>query len=484
MYYVEGDDISFESSPVDPLIVVFGEVRETYGMALLKHAGGKELINVGRVCLTHQIVSRVAFAPTGRHIVAAAMSAGHIFIYELSEDYKLNLVRYAEIGRGLADCFLMQVGEFMRAFCLVLFSDKYCIGERIACINAITGKDNKLTGKMQGPYSKLLPLSTPDTLLAIPHLSRQYHILGASTEKGGSGTVTVKIVSIIETGHDVRHFGGCATSTALITFGFDGCVILRQPHAPAEYDIKLIASHRYGWGFKQALVDGNSKYIMTLSQHKMLVIHYLNDRLPEIREDVRHEAVDPEIFETTHEIYILNNEDKTYLELQEEKKVREEAMDYKSQRTEIWKTFDQIQTKLVDLLEKNLTEIPLHQLPLSEFNLHSEAKKERLKQVKIAGEAEKEREDIRLKIEARIRAQDKVTAWIKKNCWDTMLSPRVKLFAIFSHYKRIQSRDPGRYLVPKIPGLYLAYPGIFEIAKNTSSLRSVVRCACALTLPR
>lgn len=50
-------------------------------------------------------------------------------------------------------------------------------------------------------------------------------------------------------------------------------------------------------------------------------------------------------------------------------------------------------------------------------------------------QAEKEREEIRLATEARIKAQDKVTAWIKKTCWDTMQTQRVKLFAIFSHYQ-------------------------------------------------
>lgn len=40
-----------------------------------------------------------------------------------------------------------------------------------------TGKDNKFAGKMQGPYARLLPLRTKDTMVGIPHLSRQYHVL-------------------------------------------------------------------------------------------------------------------------------------------------------------------------------------------------------------------------------------------------------------------------------------------------------------------
>lgn len=76
-------------------------------------------------------------------------------------------------------------------------------------------------------------------------------------------------------------------------------------------------------------------------------------------------------------IYFSEN----YLDLQEEMRVHEETMDFKKQREEVCKTFAVLQRKLVELLEENIAEIPLHQLPLSEFNLHHEAKRERIKQV-------------------------------------------------------------------------------------------------------
>lgn len=78
-------------------------------------------------------------------------------------------------------------------------------------------------------------------------------------------------------------------------------------------------------------------------------------------------------------IYILEN----YLDLQEDKKVKEEAMDYKKQREDVVRSLETVKTRLVSLLEENLAERPLHQLSLSEFNLHLEHKKERIKQVTI-----------------------------------------------------------------------------------------------------
>ncbi|CAH2104151.1 unnamed protein product [Euphydryas editha] len=425
--YVTGDDVSFETSPVDPLLIIFGEVGHNYGMALFTFDQEEGLKKVGSMCLTHQIISRVLFSPTGKEIVAAAMSAGHIFILKLSEDYKLTLVRYTELGRGLADCFLMKVGESIRVFSLVLFSDKYAIGERIICINAETGKDNKFAGKMAGPYAQLVPLHARDTALAVPHLSAQMHVLKLSGEKGV--TVSVKMGPVVDTGHHLKQFLAFYNTGALLTYGADGTVILRQPNATGEYDLQIIVTHRYECGVKQAVIDAENRYIVSLANNKTLAIHFLH-REQSQRRELLHTPPDPRLFnESINTITIINDNEKNYLDLQEDKKVKEEAMDYKKQREDVVRSLETVKTRLVSLLEENLAERPLHQLSLSEFNLHLEHKKERIKQ------AEKEREQIRLETEARIRAQDKVTAWIKSQCWDTMLIPRVKLYAIFSHYQ-------------------------------------------------
>nr|XP_026489284.1 cilia- and flagella-associated protein 43 [Vanessa tameamea] len=425
--YVKGDDISFETSPVDPLLIIYGEVGHNYGMALFTYSPEESLQNVGSMCLTHQIVSRVVFSRTGRELVAAAMSAGHIFILKLTEDYKLTLIRYTELGRGLADCYLMKVGESIRVFSLVLFSDKYAIGERIICINAVTGKDNKFAGKMAGPYAQLVPLHTRDTALAVPHMSSQMHVLRLSGDKGI--TVSVKMGPVVETGHHLKHFQAFFNNGALLTYGADGTVILRLPNVFEEFELQLIVTHRYESSVEQAVIDAENRFIVSLANNKTFAVHFLR-KIKSERRELQHTPPDVNLFdESTNTITIIDKNDKNYLDLQEDKKVKEEAMDYKKQREDVVRSLETVQSRLVELLEENLAERPLHQLSLSEFNLHLEHKKERIKL------AEKEREQIRLVTEARIRAQDKVTAWIKSQCWDTMLTPRVKLFAIFSHYQ-------------------------------------------------
>ncbi|KAH9636977.1 hypothetical protein HF086_008238 [Spodoptera exigua] len=428
MKEIKALDVSFEASPADPLLAIFGEVNGNYGVVLQTFEHETGLKKQSSMCLTYQIVSRVAFSQCGRYLVAAAMSAGHIFIFKVSTDYNLNLVRYTELGRGLADCFLMKVGEAMRCFSLVLFSEKYSIGERVICVNAETGKDNKFAGKMQGPYSRLLPLSNKDTIIAIPHLSKHMHILKISGEKGL--TVSVKMGPIIESGHDIKQFDGFRGANALVTFGYDGVVILRPPHASEEYDLKLTVAHRYEYGVKNVVMDANGKFFIHLAVSGTVACTFLQPYDRELGELV-HNMPSDAIYNTeniNNTLIIIQNIEKNYLDVQEDKKVHEEAMDYKRQRDEVVKVFTSLQKKLVDLLEENINERPLHQLSLSEFNLHQEAKKERLRA------AEKEREEIRLQTEARIRAQDKVTAWIKQKCWDTIQVPRIKIFAIFSHY--------------------------------------------------
>ncbi|XP_026325247.1 cilia- and flagella-associated protein 43, partial [Hyposmocoma kahamanoa] len=346
----------------------------------------------------------------------------------ISTDYKLTLLRYIELGRGLADCFLMQVGEFMRAFILVLFSDKYVIGERIVCVNAETGKDNKFAGKMQGPYAKLLPLTLKDTMFAIPHLSRQFHLLKLSGDKGG--TVAVKMGPIVNSGHELKQFSGSFGVNSLVTFGADGHVVLRTSDIPPHYEFKVTVSHRYEAGVIDAVADDTNSAIMHLGSNRTAAVMYRNGMQPELRDEPQADPPDPSFFEqSSNTINIIEQNDKNYLDQQEDKKVHEESLDYKKQRDEVVKLFHTLKTQLVTLLEENIREPPLHQLSLSEFNLHLENKKERLKA------AEKEREEIRLQAEVLIRAQEKVTLWIKKTCWDTMLTPRVKIYAIFSHYQ-------------------------------------------------
>lgn len=90
MKYIDGSEISFTASLVDPLLAVYGQSNSdfNYGLTLLEwqesEDGGGNLIKVASVCLTHQLVSRVVFSPSGRELLAAAMSAGHIFVYKVN----------------------------------------------------------------------------------------------------------------------------------------------------------------------------------------------------------------------------------------------------------------------------------------------------------------------------------------------------------------------------------------------------------------
>lgn len=48
-------------------------------------------------------------------------------------------------------------------------------------------------------------------------------------------TVSVKMGPIIDTGHEMKQYSAFFNSGALLTYGYDGAVIVRQPHGPEEY---------------------------------------------------------------------------------------------------------------------------------------------------------------------------------------------------------------------------------------------------------
>lgn len=47
--------------------------------------------------------------------------------------------------------------------------------------------------------------------------------------------MSVKMGPIIESGHDIKQFSGFRGANTLMTFGYDGTVILRSPEAPVKY---------------------------------------------------------------------------------------------------------------------------------------------------------------------------------------------------------------------------------------------------------
>lgn len=83
MKIIKGVDVSFQASPVEPLLAIFGDLQGNFGIVLRTFDLEKGLKKQSHMSLTHQIVSLVAFSPDGRFLVAAAMSAGHIFIFKV-----------------------------------------------------------------------------------------------------------------------------------------------------------------------------------------------------------------------------------------------------------------------------------------------------------------------------------------------------------------------------------------------------------------
>jgi hypothetical protein len=52
-------------------------------------------------------------------------------------------------------------------------------------------------------------------------------------------TVSVKVGAVIESGHQLRQFSALCAASALLTFGYDGALVLRSPDAPPDYGTRL-----------------------------------------------------------------------------------------------------------------------------------------------------------------------------------------------------------------------------------------------------
>lgn len=98
------------------------------------------------------------------------------------------------------------------------------------------------------------------------------------------------------------------------------------------------------------------------------------------------------------------------------------------EKKEIIAEFKRIRREVQDLLTKNIEGPDNEKLDIQEFNLDEDLKEKLLyANVKQCGRLKRYYEQV-------IVAQDKVSAWIKSFCWDSMSEKRKSIWAIFGNF--------------------------------------------------
>lgn len=119
----------------------------------------------------------------------------------------------------------------------------------------------------------------------------------------------------------------------------------------------------------------------------------------------------------------------TWLEYQRMALEMEERAHDEIERTAVWSSFKQIQLQVQQLLTANVEGPDDEKLNLQEFNMDLQLVEET---------KQRSQEDCLIMkeyFEKLIIAQDKVTTWIKKYLWDTMLIKGKVICAIFANFE-------------------------------------------------
>lgn len=115
---------------------------------------------------------------------------------------------------------------------------------------------------------------------------------------------------------------------------------------------------------------------------------------------------------------------KSWLELQKDIRVMQEAAVWDAEKAELQKLFRSVQKECVALLEKNYTNPPEEILPISAFDLDEETRRVK------SSKAQKRCNEVELYLKTLIVAQDKQCEILKEKCWNTMETKGRKLKAI------------------------------------------------------
>ncbi|KDR23283.1 hypothetical protein L798_15590 [Zootermopsis nevadensis] len=113
---------------------------------------------------------------------------------------------------------------------------------------------------------------------AIPHRSRQFHLLHVSLEKQ-----QLQLLDARSSGHQLRKYAMNVTEHNVLSYGLDGMAILRSV---ATNDCKAFIKphHHMDLGIKTAVANPLNTHIISLGQDGSMICTYLRTKIDQLKQ--------------------------------------------------------------------------------------------------------------------------------------------------------------------------------------------------------
>ncbi|XP_034245363.1 cilia- and flagella-associated protein 43 isoform X2 [Thrips palmi] len=377
---------------------------------------------LAKFLLCEEEISSVCFAPAGDVLVAFTAKTGQFFLIQGVPGQEMQIVSHLVLNLPVVDCILLPDEQPVLA---ILFASEInnSIGNVIALYTLeADGLHLDSESQMEHFYTRLVVnASSMNICFGSVHCSRNIHLL----EVG----VTLKGIEL--TGHQLRsvYISG-RIEYGLLTYGMDGIVIARPMGSKQQFYI-VLPHHRSDFGTLKAFQDPKGEFVISLGKDKSLICSKLKrtakytpgstDPSPEMVEKFQEPTIG---FFPEGEYAGL-----TWLQYREKLRIAQEERQYAAERAKIMEEFQDLQRKVVEMLDANQNASPEEQLPISAFDLDKDARESAMEEGRQA------RERLKAYTTAKITVLEEKSALIREHCWDPVTVKPTSIESLQHNYR-------------------------------------------------
>ncbi|EGI69240.1 WD repeat-containing protein C10orf79 [Acromyrmex echinatior] len=261
------------------------------------------------------------------------------------------------------------------------------------------------------PFKALYHGCKPLDILGVPSLSKQLHKMEIK-----NNFQDIVLTDALLSMHQLRNIGIYVTDSRIVTYGYDGLIIVRDNMELHKVIAIFMPHHRTQGGVKSAISSQFGETIVSLGRNGDVVANRI--RLPETKTNLT-ETETMNINLTIEDFTSDPNEQydqgkKSWLDSIIADKLKAEHEEVLLLRASILADLEKIQTQIRELLDINESEPPNARLPISAFDLDREARQRRIEEARL------ERDKLRQKLEEDCAQRDQVASNLREIFWEPL----------------------------------------------------------------
>ncbi|KAL6262925.1 hypothetical protein P5V15_005713 [Pogonomyrmex californicus] len=333
--------------------------------------------------LCGHFLDRIKFSRHGKFLGIGSSQTGRIFVIgKRLKQHRMDVLGLIEIGGYVAD-FLIYEGNDNHFEILILATNNPSIasigGNKVIVYTCEISIDFCTRAicmiNLSRPFRALYHGSKPMDILGIPSLSKQLHQMEIQ-----NNFQEIVLTDALFSMHQLRNIGIHVTDSRIITYGYDGLIIVRDSMELRKIIAVFMPHHRNKGGIKYAISSRSGETIDFISN---------SDKL-----------------------YDLEKE--TWLDTVIAAKLKAEHDKAVSLRSSIIADLEKIKTQVRQMLDLNEGKLSDARLPISAFDLDRESRHRRIEEARL------EREKMRQNLEEDCDRQDHVVSSLLEIFWEPL----------------------------------------------------------------